>query len=499
MITPTVGGAPTLGGQAEAPAPQNAPELPPKGSLLSNQALYLTQISLYRNSLAFGGTRNPSAIWASMIYNQPWTMAYFRELEDKDEDVANCLDSLKLSVLERDRDVTPANENDSRAIDAAEFVKEQLARLDFHNVLDCILDAPGYGFSVQEMMFDVSAGQVEVLAIDDCPQELFLFGNRFYPQCGKLQLLDQPWASQGPEVPEQKFLITTYRKRGRNRMGRPLLRSVFWPSWFKRNMQRIWMQYAEKGPGTAVVRYNDPDNAQEKQTAAELAQSIVESTAVAVPQSFAIELELLKSARSQDPAVYEHFFQAMQYSIARRILGETLTSFGNEGGTGAKAQGEVHADTLLQRSIELCRAVETVIQNQLVRPLVLWNFGPDAPMPTWGFDLEEEEDLLQRLTIDAGLQRMGKKFTVGYIADRYDVPLAAGENPELPTDVLVPNAAAPNVNITDQARASFSEDEASQDLDQLDKLMANLAASSRKVMRERVSEVTRQARPPAEK
>jgi phage gp29-like protein len=473
--------------------------LPPKGSIVTDRALYLTEISLYRNSLAFGGTRNPSAIWASMVYNQPWTMAYYRELEEKDEDVANCLDSLKLSVLERDRSVQPANDEDSRAVDTKEFIEAQLAPLDFHAVLDCVLDAPGYGFSVQEMIFDVSGGQASLVEIADCPQELFLFANRYYPQIGNLQFLDQPWASEGTEVPEQKFLITTYRKRSRNRMGRPLLKSVFWPSWFKRNIERMWLQFAEKGPGTAVVRYNDADSDSEKRRAVEIAQAIVENVAIAVPQNFQVELELLKVARSQNPSVYENFFQAMQYSIARRILGETLTSFGNEGGTGAKAQGEVHADTLDQRSIELCRAVETVINRQLIRPLVLWNFGPEAPIPTWSFDTEQEDDVLKRLTVDAGLQRMGKKFTVGYIVDRYDVPLAAGENPESPDDLLVPNAAAPNVSITDQARATFTERgdsaQAHLEMGEFDKLYEQLRKDATGVFKDRVSEIAREAVP----
>lgn len=478
---------------AEETQVQAVPPLPHAGKILTDQALYLTQISLYRNSLAFSGNRNPTSIWASMVYNQPWTMAYYREIEDKDEDVANCLDSLKLSVLERSRSVLPANEDDSRAVDTKEFIEKQLDQVDFHTVLDCVLDAPGYGFSVQEMIFDVSAGQVALAEIADCPQELFLFGNRYYPQIGNLQMLDQPWASEGKEVPEEKFLITTYRKRSRNRMGRPLIKSVFWPSWFKRNVERLWLQFAEKGPGTAVVYYNDPDNAAEKQNAAAIAQAIVESTAIAVPQSFKLESELLKMARSQDPAVYEKFFQAMQYSIARRILGETLTSFGNEGGTGARAQGQVHADTLDQRSIELCRAVQTVINQQLIRPLVLWNFGPDAPIPTWSFDLEEEEDLIKRLAVDAGLQRMGKKFTVGYVADRYGVPLAAGENGENPEDVLVPNAAAPNVAIADQARATFAEgsaeDQAHREIAELEGLFDSLRADARGVFKDRIAEI----------
>jgi phage gp29-like protein len=388
-----------------------------------------------------------------MTYNQPEAMAYYRELEAKDEDVANCLDTLRLTVLERDRSVD-AFDDSQAALDVQTFIEGQLAELDFHQVLDCILDAPGYGFSVQEMMFDVSAGQASLTEIADCPQELFLFGNRYYPQVGPLQYLEQPWASEGKPVPEDKFIVFTYRKRGRNRMGRPLLQSVFWPSWFKRNMQRLWVQYAEKGPGTAVVYYNDPDSQSEKAQAAEIAQAIVERTAIAVPQTFKYDQELLKAARAQNPDVYMKFFQAMQYSIARRVLGETLTSFGNEGGGGSKAQGDTHADTLDRRSVELCRQMESVINQQLIKPLVLWNFGPTAPVPLWHFDLEEAEDLEMRLTVDSGLQRMGKKFSVGYVSDRYDCPLAEGENPK---DIMEPNINAPMVALRDTVASSFSE------------------------------------------
>ncbi len=473
------------------------PPLPPKGEMLSEQSIYLQQISLYRNTLAFGGTRNPTDIWAAMTYNMAQVMAYYRELEDKDEDVSNALNDLKLSVMSRNISVVPANENDSAAVDVKEFVEEQLKAVKFDEVLDCVLDAVGYGFSVQELMFDTSAGQASLIQIEDCPQELFLFSNRFRPQVGPLQLLENPWSSEGQEVPEQKFLIFSYRKRGRNRMGRPLLRSVFWPSWFKRNMERLWLQFAEKGPGTAVVYYSDPDNESDRKKAAEIAQRIVDSTAIGVPQTFKLETELLKVARSQNPDVYEHFYRTMQYSIIRSVLGETLTSFGNEGGKGSNAQGETHAETKDQRSVFLAKMLMSAVNDQIVRPLVLWNFGPEALMPSWELEVKEGEDLQERLTIDSGLQRMGKKYTVGYVAERYDVPLAAGENGENPEDVLVPNVSAPSVALRDTVASSFSEaeKEAEAELNQFDQVVEQLKADALKLARERTAEVVASATP----
>jgi hypothetical protein len=476
------------------------PPMPPKGEMIPAQSLYMQQISLYRNTLAFGGTRNPSEIWACMKYNLPQTMAYYRELEEKDEDVGNALDGLKLSVMERSTSVLPANDKDSLAVDVKEFVEDQLTCVNFDEVLDCVLDAPGYGFSVQEMIFDTSEGQAQLMDINDCPQELFLFGDRWHPQIGQLELLDNPWASGGTPVPEQKFLIFSYRKRSRNRMGRPLLKEVFWPSWFKRNIQRLWVQFAEKGPGTAVVHYNDPDNESDRKRAVEIAQALIDNVAIAVPHGFEFEPEMLKIARAQDPKVYQAFFEKMQHSIMRRIQGETLTTFGSEDGRGSQAQGKTHADTFDTRSVSLSKAVMSVVNDQLVRPLVLWNYGPNAPMPRWMIETKTGEDLGNRLEIDMGLQSMGKKFTVGYISQRYDVPLAAGENGEDADDILVPAAgAAPQVKIADRSTATFAERQAEADnqaqMAQYDKLFAQLQGEAKGIFAQRVKEIAAKAAP----
>lgn len=473
------------------------PPLPPKGELLSASSLYMQQMSLYRNTLAFGGSRNPSDIYAAMTFNLAQSMSYYRELEDKDEDVGNALDGLKLSVMERSLSVLPANDKDSLAVDVKEFIEQQLARVNFDEVLDCILDAPGYGFSVQEMIFDTSEGQAELMDMSDCPQELFLFGERSHPQVGPLQLLDNPWMSQGTEVPEQKFIVFSYRKRNRNRMGRPLLKDVFWPSWFKRNIQRLWMQFAEKGPGTAVVHYNDADSKSERKQAVDIAQALIDSVAVAVPKGFEFEPEMLKIARAQDPKVYQEFFKTMQLSIVRRIQGETLTSFGSEDGKGSQAQGRTHADTFETRSVSLAKSVMAVLNDQFVRPLVLWNYGPAAPMPKLSIEIKENEDLTQRLTVDSGLQRMGKQFTPKYVSERYNVPLVEGEDPEA---ALVPNPNAPQ--IADRSSATFSERaneaETLRQMAQYDELFAQLQGEAKGIFAQRVKKIAATAVPPRE-
>jgi phage gp29-like protein len=467
---------------------QEVPPLPPKGEMVSDNALYLTQIANYRNAMAFTGARNPSLIWTSMVRDDSSTILYYRELEEKDDDVADALDSLKYSVTRRPRYVQPADDS-QLAMEISDFIQAQLDGLpNFDDTLDCLLDMCGYGFSVQEMIFDVSMGQASLQQIHDCPQELFLFAERYRPQVGPLQLLDNPYGMVGTVAPEEKFVVSTFRSRARNRMGRPLLRSVFWPSWFKRNVLGFWTRYAEKGPGTAVVKYGDAASDSDKQNAADLAVALVENYAVAVPQNFQYDSQLLQYARNISPDVYEHLYQLMQYSIARRVLGQTLTSFGNEGGHGSNAQGQVHQDTLNLRSVAIAKNSASVVNRRIVRPLVLWNYGPDAPMPKYGFDIEEKEDLTARLSIDQGLQRMGLEMPKQYLRKKYDVP-----PPEEGDEIATPNAAAAEPALT--TRETFSEREkkmdavVEKDLKQFDAVMAQLKEESLKDYKVRVKEI----------
>jgi phage gp29-like protein len=468
---------------------QAVPPLPERGEIVSTAALYSSQIAGYRNTLAFAGARNPSMMWSSMVRNDGSAILYYRELEMKDVDVANGIDTLKGTVIERTHGVTPADSS-PLAEEVAQFVRDQLAGIpNFEGMLDTLLDAPGYGFSVQELLFDTSMGQAQLLDIKDCPQELFLFGNRYEPQIGPLQLLDSPYATTGAKVPENKFLVYSYRPRSRDRMGRPLLRDIFWESWFKRNAQSMWLRYAEKGPGTVVVRYKDGADAQERQQAADIAQMIADLPSLGVPEGFQYDQELLKIARSLDPAVFEHLYEALQLNIIRRLLGETLTSFGGEKGKGTQALGEVHSDTLEKKSIGICKAAASVVQRQLVRPLVLWNFGPKAPMPRWGWEIEQAEDLDKKLNRDKILQGMGLPYTKEYLSRTYEVPLpqagetVVGPNPNTPDIPADPDAEDVTfAELRDQARVN-------RQLKEFDRVMGQLKTQSRGLLSSRVGEI----------
>ncbi len=477
---------------AELAPPVNDPNpAPPTGpALVTPELLFLNQGTTYRLGAAFAGTANPTVVWQQMIDNSPAAMMYYRELEAKDDDIAAAIAEMKLSVLSRGWKFVPADES-AQAIDAAHFCQSQLESLPtFRNVLNNLLDAPFYGYTIAELMFDTSMGQAALTDIVDCPQELFCFAPAMYPQVGALRLKEYAGSTDGALVPEQKFLTFTSRPRHGNRMGSPILRDIYWASWFKRNCQRFWLRLAERGPGTAVVVHKDGADADEKRKALSAAQALIEEVAIAVPESFRVMEDLLKGTRSADPSTYEKLYNMLESKIYRRIVGGTLTSHGSDGGKGTHALGKVHEETKEQRSIDLCLDVSDAINRQLLHTLTLWNFGPDCPAPKIAFAIEDEADLGEEVTTDDALQQMGLPLGKKAMYLKYGV-----SPPESPEDALLRPAAPATAIVTPAGSpdkpqfSSAQQHQVDQDTADLDRIFAELRAGSLAEHKQRVAAV----------
>jgi phage gp29-like protein len=171
------------------------------------------------------------------------------------------------------------------------------------------------------------------------------------------------------------------------------------------------------------VKYRTGGGEEEQKQALKAAEDISATTAVAFPEGFTIEESLLRAAR----AVPSEIFRALlkEYAdaaIAKIILGQTLTSAGSEGGFGSRALGQVHQDVRLEIVRADAGALMTAINDQLIRPLVTFNFGPDTPAPKWTVTVEEPEDLDLHAKRDQILQQMGTPIPKKYALSTYGIP-----------------------------------------------------------------------------
>jgi phage gp29-like protein len=479
--------------------------IPPLGEILSESV----QTDLVRSgrafgslrlSQAFGGQSDPSVIWASLIGDRQDAYMFMRELEEKDEDVATHIDTLKLAVIGQECMIKPADESQG-ATEIAEFVEDVLERIpNWHDSLYSMLDAAPYGLSIHEIIWGFGninkRWSVTIEAVKDRPQELFCFNPRWYPQIGQLRFLRSVFDASGGElVPEEKFVIFSHRPRAGIRRGRPLLRSVFWPSWFKRQGLRMWLRFAEKGPGTAVVKYRSGSD-DEANKALQAAEEIIEKIAVAVPENFEIVHELLTSARATSPDTYIKLVERQETAIARRILGQSLTSRGNEGGKGSNALGKVHENIFDLVWTALAKQLAYVVNEQLVKPLVTYNYGPDAPMPKWMLAIEPEENLKDEVTVDDTLQQMGYPISKQYVAEKYGRPIPESGDEILERTQTGAQLGPDGLPISGAGNSDPSNyaDEPPKNLEDVKRLIAQMKEKSFDVFKARVLALTEEAR-----
>ncbi len=395
---------------------------------------------------------DPSWVWEQIRFNPHLAMSVFDDIEEKDDMVATALETRKDSVLAKSRRVLPASQK-RQDKKVAEFIEETLeggfvkstngVLFGMDNLLFEALDAIGKGVSVGEIIYDSTGDRVYIKDVKFHPQQLFSFSATnqsalsastfMQPQTGPLRLrpglFGHSFTSE-EVLPESKFFVHTYRPRHSNRWGTPLVRKVFWLSWFKRAGTKQWLRYLEKGSGTVISKYNDGASADEQNTALEAARAANEETAIAIPAKFVLEV-LQHVRQSMGTAFGDLVDNLCNNGIARVILGQTLTSRGGEGGGGARALGEVHERVSATKTEVDSKSAMLAFNMRLVWPLVLMNYGPNVPSPVWAIDYEPGNDLTVTSEWLKNLHEMRVPLSKNYVYNAF-----AGTRPESEDDVL---------------------------------------------------------------
>jgi len=360
---------------------------------------------------------DPSVIWDRLKWD-PWTaIAIYADMEDKDSTLFSCLEKRRDGVLALPRYVEPASDKrqDKKIADFVEETLEQFwggtsATFDtsfyatpFESFLDETLEAVGDGMTIGEIIYANGKDRVYIEQVKFKPQGLFSFGDTdlaaystslmMYPQSGRLRLRSGVLIDRfgmGTPLPENQFFVFSYRPRKGNRWGSPMKLKCFWQTWIKRNGVKAWLKYTEKGSGTVVSRYNDGAAEKEQADALAAAAAVQEESAVAIPKKFILEVqEMVRNIGTSHKELVDDYCNA---EISRAVVGQTLTGRGSDGG-GSRALGEVHERVESKKIEKDAKALMVVINQRIVRPLVFYNFGPNAKLPKWCLQYEQGEDL----------------------------------------------------------------------------------------------------------
>ena len=139
--------------------------------------------------------------------------------------------------------------------------------------------------------------------------------------------------------------------------------------------------------------------------------------------SKATEIEFVEAGSQAGKAnPYQSMAEFCNREMSKAVLGQTLTT-DTTGATGTYAAAQVHGQVRRDLVEADAQALATTLREQLLRPLVGFNFGWDRPVPWFRFKYEEEEDLKTLSEVYRNLGALGVPLSPEHLAERFGIPL----------------------------------------------------------------------------
>lgn len=330
----------------------------------------------------------------------------YRELL-RDDQVASVWTQRRLALTACETIVEPGAD-DPLSQQAAIELEAELKSMAWDDITEKMLFSVFYGWGVAEVIWRPNGARVSFDRIVVRDRARFRFDID-----GNLYL----WTTGGgwQVMPERKFwTVTTGSDNHDEPYGLGLAHSLYWPVFFKRNDVKFWLMFLEKfGMPTAVAKVpagmmNDPATVNK---AIQMLQQIATDAGVVVPDN--VVVELLEASRGGS-ADYAGMFEAMNASISKIVVGQTMTT---DSGS-SRAQGEVH-ERVAQKIVEADSDLLCGGFNQgPVKWWTEWNF-PGAVPPRVYRQTEQKEDLVKRADRDKKISELGYEPTQEYIQQTY--------------------------------------------------------------------------------
>jgi phage gp29-like protein len=297
-------------------------------------------------------------------------------------------------------------------IKAADFIREQLAGINWDDITEKQLYATHYGYGVAECLWMRDGANV---MLDDTRDGIRVRNRRRFKFAPDRSLRLIVWGDmfQGETMPDRKFW--TLRSGGDNHdepYGRGLGHNLYWPVFFKRNDMRFWLRFLEKfSQPTVKVEYPSGMPKDQQDELLQSAYRMASASALKVPQGTVIDF--LEAGRS-GTADYVKLWELMDAAISKTILSQTMTT---DSGSSL-SQAQVHegvASRLLKRDADLICAS---FNRSVIRWLVDWNY-PGAAYPKVWRKIDPAADLKGMADRDKVLFDMGYAPNVDYVVDTY--------------------------------------------------------------------------------
>jgi phage gp29-like protein len=348
----------------------------------------------------------------------------FERMEEKDGELDAYLRTRKAGVARLDFQIRPADGSDP-ARRAAELCREAVEALpDARGAIFDLLDAIPKGFAVQEIEWETGRRRWRPVRLIYRPQRWF-----HAAEDGQTLLLREEGGGGRP-MNALNFIVHRVKARSGFCARTGLLRSCVRAFVVRHFAWKDWMAFAEVYGMPPRLGWLREDVAWDSREARELWQAVraLGMDAAAVVRE-GNRIEMLDTRGAGEGEIFERILDRAGRELTLAVLGQLLTS-GGEGG-GSYALGQVHNQVRWDLIEADARALARTLTEQLLRPLVRLNLGPDHPTPRWRFELEKPEDLGELARTVKTLTEAGLAVPAAWAYEKFGIPRPADGEPVL--------------------------------------------------------------------
>ncbi len=222
--------------------------------------------------------------------------------------------------------------------------------------------------------------------------------------------------------PDNKFLVSVHKTKSGSPLSGPLLVPLCW-WWCAANFSSDWLLNLAQVFGLPFRWTTYAAGAPQETINAicNMLQNMGSNAWAAFPEGTTMELIDSNKSGSDHSPQGELLDRADRYA-RNLILGQTMTgSHGTTGKGGGQAFGEVEADVKSDRIDAAGRFAEEIINNQLIKFVLMLNYGDAEEPPNIRF-LEDEEAKLPEAQRDKVLVDAGLEIGVDFLRKKYGIP-----------------------------------------------------------------------------
>lgn len=349
--------------------------------------------------------------------------AIWREMVENDPEIRGALKEIAMSVLGVPWDVKAASD-DEKDEEIAEFVWKVINNLGSRFVAqntqmwlyESVVLPLEQGNMVAEINWTMRDGRVVIDNIKSKLAEDYLY---VVDEAGNLRNVEFRVGAGIQNVEPEKLFLIPWLPRFANWYGESELRCIYGYYFLNKICLEQAAIYAKKrSGGTWIGRY--PEGKGNVKKALEAVMKYI-SSANYITVPIGTEIENIATASGSEGTFWSQMDEWSKRKIRRAILGITTTAEASRSGDagGQTSRDESVKEPLIQFiSDNLC----THIEEQLIKPLVIWNFGEQEFYPEFTFESRRAKNKEQAVRIALISYNMGKKIPISYFVEECGIP-----------------------------------------------------------------------------